>query len=135
MAIDKVKVALERHLSTMTPAVQTAFEGVSFKPTAGTMYQRAQLRIDDPDDPVLGKGYYRERVQFQVFVVAPSNKGTGAAIARAQLIRERFKKGTSLTESGVVLHVLETPRISGATSATDRVIVPVLINVVAEVAT
>lgn len=135
MPIAEIKKALERRLNTMTPAVSTAFEGVSFKPTPGTMYQRAQLRIDDPDDPVLGKGYYRERVQFQVFVVDQTNKGTGAAIARAELIRERFKKGTSLNESGIVLHVLETPRVSGATSAADRVIVPVLINVVAEVTT
>lgn len=135
MAIAEIKKALERRLNALTPTVQTAFEGVSFKPTPGTMYQRAQLRIDDPDDPVLGKGYYRERVQFQVFVVDETNKGTGNAIARAELIREAFKKGTSLTESGVVMHVLETPRISGATSATDRVVVPVLINVVAEVST
>lgn len=134
MAIAETKRAAERHLSTLTPALPTAYEGVNFTPPAG-MYQRTQLSIRSPDDPVLGKGYYRERLQFQVFIVGKKNEGTGDAIARAELVRNHFGKGLFLSEAGVDIHVLATPQISGTAVAEDRVIIPVLIDLVAEVFT
>lgn len=132
MSILKIKKAIERHLNTLTPAVPIAFEGVSFTPPS-TLYQACQIQIDDPDDPVYGRGYHRERFRLNVFIVGPTNKGTAEVIARAELVRERFKKGTFLLEDGIRIHVLETPRIAGCATAQDRVVCPVLIPIVAEV--
>lgn len=99
------------------------------------MYQRVQFRISKPDDPVLGTGYYRERLEMQIFVSGLSDQGTGEVLDRAELLRTHFKKSTTLTESGVVVHVLETPTIAGTTIIGDRVFCPVLIPVIAEVLT
>lgn len=132
MAIIEIKRAAERKLSTLTPALSTAYEGVSFNPP-NTMYQRVQFTIQTPDDPVLGTGFHRERMTMQVFVVGAANKGTSEVINRAELIRSHFAKGLVLQEGNVKIHVLRTPQIAGNTVVSERVICPVLIELVAEV--
>jgi hypothetical protein len=132
MAIIEIKRASERKLSALTPTVSTAWEGVSFEAPSG-MYQRVQFTIQTPDDPVLGTGFHRERVMMQVFVVGAVNKGTSEVINRAELIRNHFAKGLVLQEGNVKIHVLRTPQIAGNTIVSERVICPVLIELVAEV--
>lgn len=132
MAILETKRALERHLMALVPVLPTAFEGLSFDPPT-TMYQRCQFLIQSPDDPVLGTGYYRERIQFQVFIVGEANKGTAEAIQRAEIVRERFKKGTTLLEGGFRIHILSTPKVGSVSPVGTRTITPVLIDVVTEI--
>lgn len=132
MAIIQVKRAAERKLAALTPTVPTAWEGVSFTPT-DTLYQRVQFTVQTPDDPVLGTGFYRERMTMQVFIVGAANKGTSEVITRAELVRNHFKKGTVFTEDNVHIHVLRTPQVAGTSIASDRIICPVLIELVAEV--
>lgn len=132
MAISFIKKAAEKHLLTLSPSIPTSFEGVNFDPPQG-MYQRTQFLIRSPDDPVLGTGYYRENVNFQVYVSIPDGNGTGDAYRRAELIRNLFKKGTTLVESGIMIHVLSTPKVSTDMQASGRIIVPVFIDLTAEV--
>lgn len=131
-AIKDIKKAAEVHLASLTPALPTSFEGSNFTPPAG-MYQICQIVIQPPEDPVFGKGYYRERVQFQVFVSAPSGSGTGDVLSRAELIREHFPKGLSIQEGNTLIHVLTTPFMGSARVVNNRLLVPVLINLTGEV--
>ena len=131
--IVNIKRACEKHLAALVPSVVTAYEGVNFDAPSNAMYQRCQFTISQPDDPVFGTGYHRERVQFQVFVVDPLGKGTTNALQRAELIRLHFAKGTTLVEGTTPLHVLTTPQIAGNSVSQGKVIVPVLIDLVAEV--
>jgi hypothetical protein len=132
MAIIEIKRAAERQLNSLTPSVPIAWEGISFIPPTG-LYERVQFIIQAPEDPVLGKGFHRERVTMQVFCLGATNKGTAEVLARAELIREHFKKGTVLVEDSVKIHVLTTPQIAGTSIVSDKVICPVLIELVAEV--
>jgi Bacteriophage related domain of unknown function len=132
MALVETKRALERRLMALSPAIPTAFEGVSFDPPT-SMYQTVQTSINSPDDPVLGTGYYRERCQFQVFIIDAPNNGTATALARAELTREQFKKGTVLFEGSFRIHILTTPHVGSTAQIGTRTIVPVLIDVVTEV--
>lgn len=132
MEILNTKKAAERRLAAMTPNLPTAYESHNFDPPTG-MYQRTQFVIRRPEDPVLGTGYHRERIQFQVFVVDKTGEGTGDALQRAELIRQQFAKGTVMIENGTRIHVLSTPQIAGSTVVNSRVVVPVLIDLVAEV--
>jgi hypothetical protein len=132
MAIIEIKRAAERKLQALTPSIPTAWESVSFEPPVG-LYQRVQFTIQTPDDPVLGTGFHRERLQMQVFVIGASNKGTSEVITRAELIREHFKKGLVLQEGNIKIHVLRTPQVTGTTIASERIVCPVIIQLVAEV--
>jgi hypothetical protein len=133
MSVLKTQTALIKHLKTMLPAIPTAYESVSFTAPSG-LYQRVQFRVSPPDDPVFGTGYYRERVELQIFVYGESNRGTGEVLAHAELIRQHFKKSTTLVEQGLYVHVLETPRIAGTQVIGSRVVCPVLIPTITEVA-
>ena len=128
----KSKRACEKHLSTLTPTLPIAYEGVVFTPPNG-MYESCQFVIQSPDDPVFGAGYFRERFDFQVFVIGPYNKGTTDALERAELIRDHFHKGLTLTEEDVTLHFLRTPKIAGSVISEGRIIIPILISVMSEV--
>lgn len=128
-----VKKALERRLLTLSPTVATGFEGVEFIPPTNTMYQRCQFMINSPVDPTFPSGYHREQIQLQVFVCDVKGKGTGAAIARAELIRNLFYKSLSLIEGTTRIHILRTPQIGSAFVTQDRIIVPVIVQVTAEV--
>jgi hypothetical protein len=68
-----------------------------------------------------------------VFVIGASNKGTSEVITRAELIREHFKKGLVLQEGNIKIHVLRTPQVAGTTIAAERIVCPVIIQLVAEV--
>lgn len=128
-----IKKALERRLQAITPTVPTGFEGVNFDPPVNAMYQRCQFMIGKPQDPTLTIGFSRERLQMQVFICDVKGTGTGAALARAELIRNTFAKGLSLIESGTRIYVLETPHIGSAMVVGDRIIVPVMIDAIGEV--
>lgn len=132
MAIKEVKKAVRERLKALTPALPTALEGISFTPPTG-MYQRLQFVVEPPTDPTFGTYFYRENVQVQIFVVDKLDVGTTNAEARAELIRDWFNKGLTLTEGNVRMHVLRTPHVSSAAVAADRIIVPVLIQITAEV--
>ncbi len=132
MAIIEAEKAVRRHLKTATPDLPTAQENIPFTPP-DTMYQRLQFVISPPDDPTFGVGYHRENIQAQIFIVDRLGIGTSGAITRAKLIRDLFHKGLTLEENGVHMHVLRTPQISGAVTASDRLIVPVLIPITVDV--
>ncbi len=132
MSIIAAQTAIRRRLATLTPALPTALEGVPFNAPTG-MYQRLQFVINPPTDPTFGNYYHRENIQVQIFVADKLDVGTAGAITRAQVLRDWFYKGLTLTESGVRMHVLRTPQIAGATVAGDRVIVPVLIPLTVEI--
>lgn len=134
MSIKKIKKASIDHLNTLSPVLPTSYEGVDFTPPT-TIYQIVQFVIQPPDDPVLGTGYYRERLQLQVFISSPGGKGEGESLTRAELVRDKFKKGTTLSIDNILIHVLDTPQIAGNNLVDQRILVPVLINLVAEIYT
>ena len=131
-AIQNIKRAAERLLLTITPAIPTAFEGVDFDPPPG-MYQRCQFRIDDPTDPTFPAGYHRENIEFQVFISGLKGEGTADVLTRADLIRQTFYKSLTMTEGSTRIYILRTPKIGSAIPIQDRLIVPVLISLSAEV--
>jgi hypothetical protein len=132
MAIIEIKRAAEKLLASITPAIPTAYEGVKFEPPVG-LYQRVVFTPRQPIDPVFTAGYHREEVQLQIFVIDVIGEGTEAVTARAELIRDRFKKGTYLVEGSIKVYVLTTPFIAGCSVASDRLVMPILINLTAEV--
>lgn len=127
-----IKKAFEKRLATLSPAIATAYEGVSFTPTIAP-YQRVMLVPSQPLNPTMGSSHYREAGSFQVFLNYPANKGSGEAIARASQIRLLFKRGTALIEDTTEVKILTTPQISGSSIVQDRIVVPVIISYIADV--
>lgn len=132
-AILNTKRACERALLALLPSIPIAFENVSFNAPTDKMYIRTQFAIRSPVDTVMSSKYYREQISFQCFIIGLPNVGTAQSIQVAEQIRARFDKGTCFTENGMRLMVLSTPQISSSSVIENRLIVPVLIDVAAEV--
>jgi hypothetical protein len=130
-----VKAALETALNGMSPSLSTAWECVDFAHDSGAIYQRVTVLFAKPENPVFGSDFYREIGFMQVDLFYPKKKGSGDAMARAELIRATFKRGNSFTQSGVTVIVDSTPEISNGYISGDRFVLPVIVNFYANIGT
>lgn len=132
-AIITAKKLVETRLKTITPSLPIAWESVAFTPPAdGSKYLRCNLTIGRPDDRCKGGNYYRENVTFNVYVLDKLNIGTVGALTTAELVRGLFPKGYSIEEGTTRVNVLSTPHIAGAVITSDRLVVPISIELTIE---
>ena len=133
-AILPTKIELEKRLQSNFPTTQIAFPSQSFTPPApDVLYLRCQLQIGRPEDPVIGVKYRRENLTFQVFVMAPYNKGEAEAFTKAKLITDAYQRGTSIAGTNILIQIFKSPTISGSMIIDNRLVAPVLIPVVVQV--
>jgi len=122
-----VRAALEVAVAAITPALATAWENAAFVPPAATTpYQEVHVLFADPDNPVIGPGYV-EQGYMQVSLMYPLAAGSVDAGTRAKLIRDTFRRGLSLTNSGVVVTIDKTPAIGNGIPDGSRWRLPVKI--------
>lgn len=127
------KKLLEKRLMEVSVGFATAFESVAYTPVANVPYQRVVVLPRAIENPTMGDEYYREVGSLQVFLCYPLNQGTAVALARAETIRNYFKRGTTLTESNVRINIVFTPSIRGSSVAGDRLVLPVVVDYTAEI--
>lgn len=135
MTIALIRKALETKLASITPAVDTAFENVAYTPASGVPYQRANLLPNTPDDGQIGSKIYFERGLFQVTLCYQMGVGPAAGEARAQLIKDTFKRGTSLIEGPVIVIITNAPSVSSAMVDGDRYCTPISVRYQCQIAT
>jgi hypothetical protein len=128
-----IRKALELHLDGMTPSLATAWENTKFQPVVGVPYQRVNLLPGIPENPTIGGTFKRELGLFQVTLMYPQGTGTKDAGDRAQLIRDRFPRGTELNHGNVYVMVDKTPEIRPGSQDGDRWSVPVRIQYYANI--
>lgn len=115
MSQKNIRRAFEKKLTTMPSglgASNTAFENVSFTPPTGQPYQRSALAPLTPENPTLGDNYHREVGFYQVVLSYPKGEGVGNITAMAELVKDYFKRGTTLVEGSDKIIVDRTPQIS-----------------------
>lgn len=112
MTVPAIRALLEARLLTLGwPAAQTAFENVTFTPTAGVAFQHINLIMASPNDYALGDGA-QQRGVFQVAIKEPIAAGPGAGEARAEVIKAGFPKNLRLTSGGQLVKIMRTPEIT-----------------------
>lgn len=130
-----IRRALEQRLDAMSPAMATAWENAPFTPTVGTPYQRANLLPATPDNQIQGAAAYLARGIFQVTLCYPTGVGSADAETRAEAVRAQFKRGTTMTEAGINVIVMATPRTAPALIDGDRYLIPISVTYQAQIAT
>lgn len=126
--INSVRAALETALNAITPALATVWENTAYTPVDGTAYQRVYLMTAEPDNSTYGATYYREQGIFQITLFYPIQTGTKDAADRAELIRTKFKRGSSFTSGSVTVIIDRTPEISQGRIDENRWALPVKIR-------
>lgn len=112
MSTVSIRAALESALNAMTPSLSTAFENAPFTPPAPTTpYQRAWVIFAEPDN-MEQHASHMELGFMQVDLMYPENTGSGAAMARAELLRTTFKRGNTFSSGAVNVLITHTPEIA-----------------------
>lgn len=126
-----VRRGLEKHLAGMSGVLaDTIYENDQRAPPAdaATPYQKCHLLPAQPDNTVMGSGVYRAHGIFQVSLLYQLGTGSAAAGAMAELLRTRFRRGTTVTEGSLNVLVTDTPRVASGIEDNGRWHVPVSIS-------
>lgn len=113
----EVQAALITQLTAASPgaavsAASVQWENRPFTPTIGTRWYRATFMPAEPSAAaVSASGANRHRGVFQVDVFDPPDLGHNAGVVEAERIVACFKRGTSLTYSGVTVVVDKAYRL------------------------
>jgi hypothetical protein len=115
----KIRQALETAVSTITPALATVRENEKYTPIEGVPYQYIQFVGFIPDTAEVTKSH-RICGYMQIDLMYPLLKGTGASQARAELIKDKFKKGSTFVKDDINVNILNTPEILQGRNEGDR---------------
>ena len=130
-----IKSALETTLKTITPLIDTVYEGMDYTPKAGVPYQRVNLIMNPPTDPCVFSDFYRESGIFQVMLCYPKAGGLNPAQVQAEKIRKLFRDNKTPTKNSVRVLINRTPDIRTLPSEVDRIIVVVRVFFTADIFT
>jgi hypothetical protein len=104
---DSIRVALENHLNTTTPALPAiAWPNVPFTPVTGTPYLRAQF-MPVTRRPVVAGPSPTQRLSGLFFVTAytPEARGARDGMLLAGRLVTRFNGSTAIIASGVTVRL------------------------------
>jgi len=121
-----IRAALETRLNALSPALQTEWENTRIIPTADIPYQSVNILFADPAN-YENSASYQELGYMQVDLRYPINQAAGPAGRRAQLLRDWFPRGLTLTSNGVTACISKTPSVGNGRFEADRYIISVKI--------
>lgn len=107
-AFEKSLVAMPQGLG----AANTAYENTTFTPKADFPHQLSRLVPLPVENPTFGDNYNREIGFYQVVLSYPKGKGVGTLATMADMVKDYFKRGTTLVEGSDKIIIDRTPEIS-----------------------
>lgn len=126
MSYQIIRRALEKRLFNLQPELPTSWENDTFEPP-NSIHQRAFILPAATDNPSYGDTLQRESGIFQVSICTPLGAGSGAAIARATLLKAWFYRGFSITDSGLIIKIIKSPSMAPALRDGAFYVIPVSI--------
>lgn len=107
-AFEKSLVAMSQGLG----AANTAYENTTFTPKADFPHQLSRLVPLPVENPTFGDNYNREIGFYQIVLSYPKGKGVGTLSTMADMVKDYFKRGTTLVEGSDKIIIDRTPEIS-----------------------
>ena len=107
-AFEKSLVAIPQGLG----AANTAYENTTFTPKADFLHQLSRLVPLPVENPTFGDNYNREIGFYQIVLSYPKGKGVGTLATMADMVKDYFKRGTTLVEGSDKIIIDRTPEIS-----------------------
>ena len=110
-----IRKVFEQYLVVMPQGLgqtKTAFENVTFTPKVDQPYQLSRLVPLPVENPTFGDNYNREVGFYQVVLSYPKGKGVGTLATMADMVKDYFKRGTTLVEGSDKIIIDRTPEIS-----------------------
>lgn len=119
-----IRKALEIELNNITPSLATVWENNTFLPVNDIPYQMANLLFSNPENPSIGGPgstvLTRQQGFLQVALMYPLGVGTLDSMTRSELIKATFSRGVSISNSGIIVIIKNTPEITPGIRDNDR---------------
>lgn len=129
MSQKKCRAAFEGRLATWaaarSPALRISYQNVPFTPAAGETYLKAFLLPADTTSDDLAGDHTAYRGVFQVSVVGPINKGSGAVEGIAEEMEALFYTNLQLSVSSLLVQQITPARVAPALQDESTYTVPV----------
>ena len=113
MSISAIRASLESAVNSIIPAIDTAWENVSYTPAPGVKYQRVSIVFAAPNNQEYGSSWQDIGILF-INLYFPKQTGSGDTDARCELIRSKFARGTTFTSGGAAVTINGTPELTPA---------------------
>lgn len=103
-----IQLALDSKLSTLSPAVSTAWPNTKYKPTENTSFLRPTLLSTRQPGETLSGGQYHKGI-YQIDIFVPLEKGVSALLTIEDNLYTLFRK-TTLTKNSTVVWIKSVNR-------------------------
>lgn len=124
----KIRGALDTHLSTAPDLPPVAFENSNFEPVPGQTYAEAYLMPRNPANPTLGLQMQDLGGVYQISLYFPRGADTGEMDNLAGALQNHFYAGLILHAATMRVLIERTPAIAAGMPSGDRWLVPVSVR-------
>lgn len=126
--IKNIKLAFDTKVNSITPTIQTAYEGVPFTPTNGVPYQELYLLPALNDGFSLSDNDFMSRGIFQITLKYPNGSGVVDLMDRIDLYLQNLKKNDILSNGGYNIKITNAPQVVRLGVDGDRIVYAISIN-------
>jgi hypothetical protein len=123
MTISKIQIALEKAVNGITPAISTRWPNT--REIRTLPFQEVFFFFAPPIHDEFSTGLHRIDGILQINLYFELYKGKSEAMARAELIRSTFQRGTSQLHDGVVVTISRSPYVKPDVQENDRFMIPI----------
>lgn len=123
MTISKIQIALENSINNIVPALPTKWPNT--RPITAMPYQDVYFFFAPPVHEEYSTGLHRIDGILQINLFYKLYTGKSEAMARAELIRLSFARGTSHSHDNVIVNISKSPRIKQSVEENDRFMIPI----------
>ncbi len=123
MTITNIQIALEKSLNAITPALSTRWPNTRLIKTLP--YQEVYFLHAPPVHDELGTGVHRIDGLLQVSLFYELLNGKSDMMARAELIRSAFPRGSSHSHGGTDVIIIRSPHLKQIQEDEDSVLLPI----------
>lgn len=123
MTISKIQIALEKSVNNIAPALATKWPNT--RPIMTLPYQDVFFFFAPPVHEEYSTGLHRIDGLLQINLFYGIFKGKSEAMARAELIRSAFQRGSSHSHDNVVVNISRSPYIKPSVEENDRFMIPI----------
>lgn len=131
-----IKSLIRAAFEAIPGGLLTAFPNRKFNPPAlSVAWQKFNVVFARPEEQTAGTGFYREIGFLQATLFYPIGEDEGAALERAELVRNSFPKGSSLAKDGITVHFNNVGQIMEGPPTDENYVVIVRVPFYADVYT
>lgn len=123
----EIKRCFETKIATVTPQIQTAYEGIGTKPVVDIPYQELVLMPAGNIDEYINETNYTAYGIFQITLKYPLLKYKDM-LERVKLYLDTFVRGTSMYNNNIRVKVKSTPMVRNLGQDSDRWVYVISIN-------